>query len=227
MQRDVINCAIAGKHALVVMRTGGGKSLLYQLPALVLGGISLVVSPLLSLISDQVRALNKLSPGAAASLTSATSRGDASAVYAAMKGAKGHTSSSPLRLVYVTPERVSKSKQLMSALEKANDRKALNRFVIDECHCCSQWGHDFRPDYGKLHVFQRAFPHVPILALTATATPSLAEDVKQILMVEKDCELFRSDPNRPNIYYVSRDTYPTTPRLHPLDHHTSPTRSSR
>ena len=135
-QREVINATISGKDAFVVMRTGGGKSLLYQLPACLQKGLTLVVSPLLSLISDQVRAMNTRSPGSAAALTSSTDRTESSRVYRAFKGTE---EASQLRLVYVTPERVVKSKQLISALEAADKRSALTRFVVDEAHCCSQW----------------------------------------------------------------------------------------
>ena len=161
-QREVINATLAGRDCFVVMRTGGGKSLTYQLPALLQGGITLIVSPLLSLISDQVRAMNLRSPGSAAALTSVTVRSEAAAIYRAFKGlcdagsscrssdSSSSSSSSinpgstskdfgSLRLVYVTPERVSKSKQLMAALEAADKRGALTRFVVDEAHCCSQW----------------------------------------------------------------------------------------
>jgi len=159
-QREVINATLAGRDCFVVMRTGGGKSLTYQLPALLQGGISLIVSPLLSLISDQVRAMNLRSPGSAAALTSVTGRSEAAAIYRAFKGVCDSSSSSSssnsssnssndagrtckdfgsLRLVYVTPERVSKSKQLMAAMEAADKRRALTRFVVDEAHCCSQW----------------------------------------------------------------------------------------
>jgi ATP-dependent DNA helicase Q1 len=149
-QREVINATLAGRDCFVVMRTGGGKSLTYQLPALLQGGITLVVSPLLSLISDQVRAMNLRSPGRAAALTSTTDRSEAAAIHRAFKGSGSSSSSNncgtrtddvldSLRLVYVTPERVSKSKQLMAAMEAADKRGALTRFVVDEAHCCSQW----------------------------------------------------------------------------------------
>ena len=214
-QRSVINATIAGRDVFVVMRTGGGKSLCYQLPAIFEGGISVVISPLLSLITDQVERMNKLVPGSAAALTSATGRSEAAEIYRAFKGsAEKSTSSSSssavtpavdssaLNLVFVTPERIDKSKLFMSALEAADERRALRRFVVDEAHCCSQWGHDFRPDYAKLHRLKTIFPHIPLLALTATATPNLARDViKTLLPDSSDVVHFRSSTNRPNLHY--------------------------
>jgi len=188
-QREIINATVSGRDCFVVLRTGGGKSLTYQLPAILQGGITLVVSPLLSLITDQVEAMNRRAPGSAAALTSATDRSKAAIIHRALKGkssaAEGGEASQNLRLVYVTPERVSKSKQLMAALEAADQRRALTRFVIDEAHCCSQWGHDFRSDYAQLHVLRKVFPRVPILALTATAPPALASDVCRILLLDQ------------------------------------------
>ena len=200
-QREVINATLSGRDCFCVMRTGGGKSLTYQLPAMLQGGITLVVSPLLSLITDQVDAMNARAPGSAAALTSSTDRSSAAAIHRAFKGSDEST---PLRLVYVTPERVSKSKQLLAALEHADKRGALTRFVIDEAHCCSQWGFDFRSDYGQLHVLKKVFPRVPLLALTATAPPSLAEDVQRILLINnrgEECVRIRAPSDRPNIFY--------------------------
>lgn len=105
-----------------------------------------------------------------------------------------------VQLLYVTPERVVKSKRLLSALEKAHKAGFLTRFVIDEAHCCSEWGHDFRPDYKKLRVLKTQFADVPILALTATATPHIQREIKKILCIE-GCEVFRSPSHRPNLVY--------------------------
>jgi ATP-dependent DNA helicase Q1 len=200
LQREIINATLAGRDCFVVMKTGGGKSMCYQLPAMVQGGITVVVSPLLSLISDQVHAMNRRSPGSAAALTSCTDRSSASLIYKCFK--EGNDATSVLRLVYVTPERVNKSKQFIAALELANKAKRLTRFVVDEAHCCSQWGHDFRNDYGQLHVLKTIFPHVPMMALTATAPHKLTQDVKNILLLTSDdCVTFRSPSNRPNLHY--------------------------
>ena len=211
-QREVINATIAGKDCFVVLRTGGGKSLTYQLPAVLQGGISLVISPLLSLIKDQVDSMNLRLPGSAAALTSATERSEAAAIYRSFKRSAGSKSSSSsssgsgsdgrLRLVYVTPERVSKSKQLMAALEAADQWGGLTRFVVDEAHCCSQWGHDFRSDYGQLFRLKKAFPRVPLLAVTATAPPALASDVTRILLLDQRSTVhFRAPSDRPNLFY--------------------------
>ncbi|KAK3275384.1 hypothetical protein CYMTET_16481, partial [Cymbomonas tetramitiformis] len=196
-QREVINCTLAGHDIFCIMPAGGGKSLLYQLPALVTGGVTLVVSPLISLIHDQVRQLLNLGIQAVA-LTSETSKDLIKTVHADMENA-----GSQLRLVYVTPERVAKSNQFMSKLEKADKAGRLARIVIDEAHCCSQWGHDFRTDYQQLFKLKQQFPKVPLLALTATATTRIQMDIIQMLNVP-GCIRFQSSVTRPNLRYEVR-----------------------
>ena len=105
-----------------------------------------------------------------------------------------------VKLLFLTLEKLAKSKQFMSKLQKANEMKLLSRIVIDEIHCTSQWGHDFRPDYKFLGILKRQFPSVPLLGLTATATEKVLEDIKKILGL-KNCLVFRTSYNRPNLFY--------------------------
>ncbi|KAL9955233.1 hypothetical protein ACROYT_G036526 [Oculina patagonica] len=114
------------------------------------------------------------------------------------------TRQSELKLLYVTPEKIAKSKRFMAKLEKTFEGGRLSRIVIDEVHCTSQWGHDFRPDYKILGILKRQFPGVPILGLTATATTKVVDDVKKILGLQEDCVLFKASFNRPNLFYEVR-----------------------
>ncbi|KAG6609647.1 ATP-dependent helicase, RECQ family protein [Phytophthora cinnamomi] len=198
VQEQVINATLSQRDVFVVMRSGGGKSLCYQLPALLDGhsGFTVVVSPLISLIQDQVMLFNEIAgEGAACQLSGEQSRAEASAIYKSLLAAD-----STLKILLITPEKLVKSKLLMSRLEKAYQSGRLKRFVIDEAHCCSQWGHDFRSDYSKLGILKRQFPTVPILALTATATPRLTKDVKAILEIQ-NCVSFRTSFLRSNLHY--------------------------
>jgi len=195
-QKQIINATLSGVDTFVVMRTGGGKSLCFQLPALLPDkGLSLVISPLISLISDQVYQLEGIAPGKSAMLTGTMTREESSDVLRRMKDPL-----SELRLVYVTPEKVVNSKLLMSTLEKLNEAQRLDRFVVDEAHCASSMGNDFRPDYQKLSILRKLFPTVPILAVTATATPQVLRDVTHILQMS-NVEFFKSPFNRLNLFY--------------------------
>ncbi|KAL0854615.1 hypothetical protein Bca101_059767 [Brassica carinata] len=197
-QREIVNAVMAGRDVLVIMAAGGGKSLCYQLPAILRGGTTLVVSPLLSLIQDQVMGLAALGISAYM-LTSTSGKENEKFVYKALE--KGEDE---LKILYVTPEKVSKSKRFMSKLEKCHNAGRLSLISIDEAHCCSQWGHDFRPDYKNLSILKTQFPKVPMVALTATATQKVQNDLIEMLHIPK-CVKFVSSVNRPNLFYSVRE----------------------
>ena len=201
LQEEAINATLSKRHTFVIMRSGGGKSLTFMLPALVRPGVTLVISPLLSLILDQVRICNSHGIHAVA-LTSSTSKDDlratlqriAQMVKSAGAGAQAGEGGADLEqdrgwLLFVTPEKVVKSKMLMSRLEQLHGGGLLSRIVIDEAHCASQWGHDFRPDYAKLSLLRRQFPTVPFHLCTATATTRVRTDVLKILNLDEAFDL--------------------------------------
>ncbi|CAN0880742.1 ATP-dependent DNA helicase Q-like 4A [Linum grandiflorum] len=199
-QREVINATMSGYDVFVLMPTGGGKSLTYQLPALVCPGVTLVISPLVSLIQDQI--MHLLQANIPAAYLSANME------WSEQQEILNELCSDFCRykLLYVTPEKVAKSDALLRKLENLNARGMLARIVIDEAHCVSQWGHDFRPDYKELGILKKKFVKTPVLALTATATASVKEDVVQALGLV-DCIIFRQSFNRPNLQY---DVIPKT-----------------
>ncbi|KAL0422268.1 UNVERIFIED_CONTAM: ATP-dependent DNA helicase Q-like 4A [Sesamum latifolium] len=193
-QREVINATMSGYDVFVLMPTGGGKSLTYQLPALVCPGITLVISPLVSLIQDQI--MHLLQANIPAAYLSANME------WTEQQEILRELTSDycKYKLLYVTPEKVAKSDALLRQLERLHARESLARIVIDEAHCVSQWGHDFRPDYQGLGILKQKFPTIPVLALTATATMSVKEDVVQALGLV-NCIVFRQSFNRPNLRY--------------------------
>ena len=174
-QKDIISMALRNQDVFVLMPTGGGKSLCYQLPAVVAPGLTVVVTPLLSLMQDQVQALCALPSGGvpATYISSQQTTTEARAVHHELS--KPHPS---IKLLYVTPEQLVKGTRLRARLSALAQQGLLSRLVIDEAHCVSQWGHDFRKDYQQLgNVRMECFPTVPVMALTATATHHVREDV--------------------------------------------------
>ncbi|XP_068210020.1 ATP-dependent DNA helicase Q1-like [Palaemon carinicauda] len=196
-QLPTMNATLSGTDCILIMPTGGGKSLCYQLTALISKGITLVVSPLISLMEDQIMGLKSVGVDARM-LCAETSKEEVNLVYTAMTDPK-----SPVNLLYVTPERLAKSKRFMAKLQKMHQLGLFARLAIDEVHCCSQWGHDFRPDYKFLGVMRKMFPDVPILGLTATATSRVITDVQKILNIQ-GCLILKASFNRPNLFYEVR-----------------------
>lgn len=193
-QLPTMNATLSGTDCILIMPTGGGKSLCYQLPALVSKGITVVVSPLVSLMEDQLMGLR--GHGVEAKMLCADSpKDEVNAVHFAMTDLK-----TPLKLIYVTPERLAKSKRFMAKLQKMHQIGQFARLAIDEVHCCSQWGHDFRPDYKFLGIMRKMFPGTPILGLTATATSRVILDVQKILDIQ-GCLILKASFNRPNLFY--------------------------
>ncbi|XP_011173229.2 ATP-dependent DNA helicase Q1 [Solenopsis invicta] len=198
LQLPTMNAIMSKEDVILIMPTGGGKSLCYQLPAVMSkDGITVVVSPLISLMEDQLHGLRKVDVKA----NMLCAKMDKESVKTIMGALVDK--SSPLKLIYVTPEYMAKSNRFMNKLQKAYELGRLERFAIDEVHCCSQWGHDFRPDYKFLGVLKSMFPGIPILGLTATAPAKIIVDVQKILDIS-GCLVLRASFNRSNLYYEVR-----------------------
>ena len=189
-QEDVIEAVISGKDAFVLMPTGGGKSICFQIPAILMSGTAIVVSPLISLMKDQVDTL--LSCGVpAACLNSSLDEKEYWLI-------KQRFQAGRLKVLYVAPERLM-MRSMIDFIRKSKIRISL--FAVDEAHCISEWGHDFRPEYRQLADLRDLFPDVPIIALTATATERVREDIQKTLRL-RDPFISRSSFNRPNLSYI-------------------------
>jgi ATP-dependent DNA helicase RecQ len=189
-QEPAIEAVLSKKDCVVLMPTGGGKSLCYQIPAMMLDGLTVVISPLIALMKDQVDALKN--NGVEAAFLNSTQTGrEQVEVFQDVRSGK-------LKLLYVAPERLLQSgDQFLDFLRGIN----ISLFAIDEAHCISSWGHDFRPEYLRLATLKKEFPHIPLIALTATADKLVRKDIVERLNIDH-AEVFVSSFNRPNIYYA-------------------------
>ncbi|MDY6938859.1 MAG: DNA helicase RecQ [Cyanobacteriota bacterium] len=193
-QQEIIEQALSNRDALIVMPTGGGKSLCFQLPALLREGVTVVVSPLIALMQDQVEALQNNGIGATflnSTVSGAEVRSRSSAILS------GET-----KLLYVAPERLL-SESFLQFLMQVRSSVGIAAFAIDEAHCVSEWGHDFRPEYRQMKQLRQKFPQVPMMALTATATERVRGDIiDQLALVQPYVHVASFD--RPNLYYEVR-----------------------
>ena len=197
-QKEIIDYVVAGGDALVLMPTGGGKSVCYQIPALMLDGVALVVSPLISLMKDQVDALQANGVNAEA-LNSSNDEYANRMIF-------DRCSRGEIKILYISPER------LMAEITRLQKSVKVSMIAIDEAHCVSQWGHDFRPEYTQLGVLTECFPNVPILALTATADKITKTDIVEQLRL-RNPRIFISSFDRPNLSLDVRKAYQKRERL--------------
>ena len=196
LQEEIIDKVLANRDTLVLMPTGGGKSLCYQLPALHFKGLTLVVSPLIALMKDQVDGLR--ANGVPAGLLNSTLTAQESAQV------QDQSKQGQLKILYIAPERLA-----LPGFQRFLHSLEVSLIAIDEAHCISEWGHDFRPDYRNLRSLRKEFPGVPVIALTATATTQVREDILNQLGLDNP-EIFISSFNRPNL------TYTIQPKTEPL-----------
>lgn len=190
-QEVIVDSILGGKNTFVIMPTGAGKSLCYQLPAVIKEGTAIVISPLIALMKNQVDQLNAFGVNAYF-LNSTLSKSETNKV-------KKEVLTGMAKLLYVAPESLTKEENI-NFLKEAN----ISFVAIDEAHCISEWGHDFRPEYRKIKsIIAQLGSHLPIIALTATATPKVQQDIQRNLQME-EADLFKSSFNRPNLYYEIR-----------------------
>lgn len=190
MQEEIIGKALSGEDVLALMPTGGGKSICYQIPSLAREGIAIVVSPLIALMKDQVANLSRRGIMALVVCSGMSSEEIDAALDNAVYG--------DYKFLYVSPERL-KTRIFRERLKRMD----VNFLVVDEAHCISQWGYDFRPDYLDIAEIREMIPDAPVIAVTATATPSVADDIMDKLRFGKR-NLLVSDFSRPNLSYVVR-----------------------
>ncbi len=194
-QEEIIRTLISGKNVFVLMPTGGGKSLCYQLPALVMEGTAIVISPLIALMKNQVDAIRGFvagDEGIAHFLNSSLSRAQVAEVRADLLA--GTT-----KLLYVAPESLTKEENIQLLKEIK-----ISFYAVDEAHCISEWGHDFRPEYRRIRNLINEIGNAPVIALTATATPKVQSDIMKNLAIP-DARVFKASFNRPNLLYEVRD----------------------
>ncbi|TCP95609.1 ATP-dependent DNA helicase RecQ [Cricetibacter osteomyelitidis] len=203
-QEDVINAALQGKDSLVIMATGNGKSLCYQIPALCFDGLTLVISPLISLMRDQVDQL--LANGIEADYLNSTQ------TFEQQQQVQNKAISGQLKLLYLSPEKV-----MTDSFFRFISLCKVSFIAIDEAHCISQWGHDFRPEYIQLGGLKAAFPDAPIMALTATADQTTRNDILQNLKLNAP-HLYVGSFDRPNIRYTLVEKFKPTLQLYQLIH---------
>ena len=198
LQKDIIDHVVSGHDALVLMPTGGGKSVCYQIPALMLEGVAIVVSPLISLMKDQVDALQ--ANGIAAEAMNSNNDEYANRII------RERCLRGEIKILYISPER------LMGEISWLQQYVHVSMFAIDEAHCVSQWGHDFRPEYMQLGTLKDSFPHIPILALTATADKITKADILEQLRLSEP-RVFISSFDRPNLSLDVRKAYRKRERI--------------
>ena len=193
-QQAAIESIITGKNTFVIMPTGGGKSLCYQLPAMILDGVAIVISPLIALMKNQVDSIRSYADNEniAHFFNSSLSKEE-------RKKVKEHVLNKTTKLLFVAPETINK-KEHIDFFKKCT----ISFFAIDEAHCISEWGHDFRPEYRKLKITLSHFINTPVIALTATATEKVKKDIQKSLGIE-NAKLFISSFNRPNLYYEIKE----------------------
>ena len=187
MQEDIVDSVIAGRDTLALLPTGGGKSICFQVPAMTMEGVCIVITPLISLMKDQVQHLKKLGISAAA-IFSGMHNNEIETIY-------NQAAFGMLKFLYVSPERL-----MTDAFIEALKKMRVNLLAVDESHCISQWGYDFRPPYLKIAEIRKFIPNVPILALTATATPQVVDDI-QYRLGFKNKNVFQTSYERKNVTY--------------------------
>ncbi|CAL6366381.1 unnamed protein product [Bathycoccus prasinos] len=195
-QREICEACVANEDVFVLMPTGGGKTLCYALPAVCSEGVTIVFSPLVSLVQDQVKKLVYEFDIPSVALLGSAGEGETKSVLREL-----YKENPTIKLLYVTPEKFQASPSLRNAFQSLFEKGKLARFVVDEAHCVSSWGHDFRPDYKKLNELKKLFPSVPLTGLTATATDKARDDVLKILKLTKTAKKFVTSFNRANIEF--------------------------